>query len=275
MENTIKFSKLGLSLDVSRTAFTIFGIDIYWYGLIIAAGLVFAFIYAVKEAAKQNIKQDDLLNMFIIAVPCSVIGARLYYVIFSLSEYKNNLIDIFNIRGGGLAIYGGIIAAFLTVIIYCRRKKINPYTVLDILAVGLLIGQAIGRWGNFVNGEAFGSETTSPLAMTIITDGLTVAENVHPTFLYESAWNAAGIFILLMYKRKKLFEGELFSLYLFWYGLGRFMIEKLRADSLYIGDIKVSQIVSAIIIFIGIIFIIRGRKLAKLNENSDELNIDL
>ena len=263
MENMIKFENLGLTFNISRSAFSIFGIDIYWYGIIIATGLILAFIYATREAEKTGLKQDDLLNMFIIAVPCAIIGARLYYVIFSFSDYRSNLSDIFKIREGGLAIYGGVIAAFLTVLIYCKRKKINLNKVLDILAVGLLIGQSIGRWGNFVNGEAFGSETASVFAMTIITDGSEIAKNVHPTFLYESVWNFIGIIFLLLYKRKKAFDGELFSLYLFWYGLGRFFIESLRSDSLYIGSLKVSQLVSLLILILGIIFVIRGRRLAR------------
>ena len=267
MENIIKFENLGLTFNINRSAFSVFGIDIYWYGIIIAAGLIFAFIYATREAEKTGLKQDDLLNMFIIAVPCAIIGARLYYVIFSFNEYKNNLSDIFKIREGGLAIYGGVIAAFLTVLIYCKKKRLNLYKVLDILAVGLLIGQSIGRWGNFVNGEAFGSATSSLFAMTVITDGLEIAKNVHPTFLYESVWNSTGLIIILLYKHKKAFDGELFSLYLFWYGLGRFFIEALRSDSLYIGSLKVSQLVSLLILILGIIFVIRGRKLASKTDD--------
>jgi len=265
MENIIKFESLGLTFNINRSAFSIFGIDIYWYGIIIAAGLLLAFFYAVREADKTGISQDDLLNLFLFSLPAAIIGARLYYVIFSFSDYKNNLMEIFNIREGGLAVYGGIIGATAIIFIYCKKKKISPYTILDILSVGLLIGQSLGRWGNFVNGEAFGSETNSLFAMTIITDGITIAKYVHPTFFYESIWNLLGIFVLLIYKRKKLFSGELFALYMVWYGLGRTLIEKLRSDSLMIGNIRVSQLLSFIIFIAGIYFIIRGRKHKKNN----------
>ena len=260
MENIIKFENLGLTFNINRTAISIFGLNIYWYGVIIAFGLIIAFIYATKEAEKKGITQDDLLNLFIIALPCAIVGARLYYVIFSFNDYKNNLLEIFNIRGGGIAIYGAIIGASLAVFLYCRKKKVDLFKVLDIFAVGLLIGQAIGRWGNFVNGEAFGGTTSTLFAMTIIKDGTTIAQNVHPTFLYESIWNFLGLIILLLYKRKQVFKGELFSLYLLWYGLGRFLIEGLRADSLYIGAFKASQLLSFVLFILGVCLTIRGRK---------------
>lgn len=263
MENIISFEKIGLSFNVSRTAFSFLGIDVYWYGIIIALGLISAFIYGSYASEKEGISQNDFLNMFIIAVPCAIIGARLYYCIFSFDEYKDNLTDIFNLRQGGLAIYGGVIAAAIVVLVYCKIKKIKYTKVLDILAVGLLIGQCIGRWGNFVNGEAFGTAANHFLAMTIVSNGRTIAENVHPTFLYESLWNLLGIAVLLIYKRKRLFSGELFCLYMVWYGFGRMFIEGLRTDSLYIGDYRISQLLSAVILIVGILLIIRGRKLKK------------
>lgn len=259
MENIVKFENLGLIFHLNRIAFSIFGINIYWYGLIIATGLIIAFMYAIREAEKVNLSQDDLLNLFLIAVPCAIIGARLYYVIFSFSDYRNDLASIFNLREGGLAVYGGIIAATVAIFIYCKIRYISPYKVLDILAVGLLIGQGIGRWGNFVNGEAFGAKTSSVFAMTIISDGAKIAKGVHPTFLYESLWNFFGLIVLILYKKKKKFEGELISLYMVWYGLGRVWIEALRADSLYMGNIKISQFVSLILLIFGIFFIIKGR----------------
>ena len=269
MQNTIIFEKLGLTFTVNRTAFSVFGIDVYWYGIIIATSLVIAFIYASYAIKKENIDQNDFLNMFLIAVPCAIIGARLYYCIFNFAEYKDNLLEVFNLRNGGLAIYGGIIAAVLVIIIYCKIKKISSLKILDILAVGLLIGQCIGRWGNFVNGEAYGCETSNFLAMTIIKNGITVAKNVHPTFLYESLWNLLGILVLLVYKKRRLFYGEIFYLYMIWYGFGRMFIERLRTDSLYIGSVRVSQLVSAIILIAGILLIIHGRKLVKLKEQTN------
>ncbi len=260
MVNNILFSGIGLDLTVSRSLFAVFGIDIYAYGVIIALGLVLAFWYGVKEADRVGLKQDDLLNMFLIAVPLAIVGARLYYVAFSWESYSDNLSEIFNIRNGGLAIYGGIIAAVLTIFVYCRIKKISMGMVLDILCVGLLIGQAVGRWGNFFNGEAFGSETSLPWAMTIIRDGITIAESVHPTFLYESLWNALGIVVLLLYKKRKSFNGELFCAYMVWYGLGRMFIEGLRADSLYIGVFRVSQILALISLVAGIVLIVINKR---------------
>lgn len=259
MINQISFPFLGLEFEINRVAFSIFGMPIYAYGLIIALGLVLAFVYAVHETKKVGISQDDLLNMLIIAVPVSVICARLYYVIFSWEYYKDNLSEIFNIRGGGIAIYGAVIGAVAVVLIYCKIKKLSFGKVVDVLAVGLLIGQAVGRWGNFVNGEAFGESTTLPWAMTVIRDGRVVADMAHPTFVYESLWNTIGILVLVFCKSKKTFEGEVFCEYMIWYGIGRMFIEGLRTDSLFIGPIRISQLLSLCLVIIGIIIIV-GKK---------------
>ncbi len=260
MINQITFPGLGLNFDISRSLFSVFGIPVYTYGLIIAFGVILGFAYASKETKRQGISQDDFLNMFLLAVPVAIVSARLYYVIFSWSSYKDNLWEIFNIRGGGLAIYGGVIGASATVLIYCVKKNINKGTVFDILAVGLLIGQAIGRWGNFVNGEAFGAETALPWAMTVRRESMLIAYSVHPTFFYESILNALGILALCLYKRKKIFEGEIFCGYMVWYGFTRMIIEGLRADSLYIGVFRVSQILSGLLFATGLIIIIKNRK---------------
>lgn len=260
MLNNILFTGLGIDITISRVLFSVFGIDIYAYGAIIALGFILAFWYGTKEADRVGLGQDDLLNMFLIAVPLAIVGARLYYVIFSWSDYKNNLSEIFNIRNGGLAVYGGVIAAVLVVFVYCRKKKISMGLVLDILCIGLLIGQSIGRWGNFFNGEAFGSQTSLPWAMTIISDGQTIAQNVHPTFFYESLWNALGVIVLTLYKKKKSFNGELFCGYMIWYGFGRMLIEGLRTDSLYIGAFRVSQLLSLALVVAGIVIIIINKK---------------
>lgn len=262
MINTISFPNLGISFDISRVAFSIFGIDVFWYGILIALGLGLAFVYAWFEAPKAGLKRDDLLNMLIIALPVAVICARLYYVIFSFDIYRGDWLSVFDIRSGGIAIYGAVIGAALAVVIYCRVKKISIGITLDILAIGLLIGQAVGRWGNFVNGEAFGSVTSLPWAMSIENASGQVAAMVHPTFLYESLWNAAGIGVLLFYKKIKIWNGELFCAYAVWYGLGRVWIEGLRTDSLYFGPLRVSQIVALLSIIIGlaIIIIVRLKK---------------
>lgn len=259
MNNVITFPGLGLTFEVNRAAFHIFGIPVYWYGLLIALGLILAIVYGIREAKKTGVSQDDLLNMILIAVPVAIVCARLYYVIFSWDMYKDDLLSVFDIRNGGLAIYGGVIGACLVIFFYCRRKHLSLGAVLDILAVGLLIGQAIGRWGNFVNGEAFGGPTQLPWAMSIRQDGEIIAQGVHPTFLYESLWNAAGIVILLVYKRWKSFRGEVFCGYLIWYGLGRMWIEGLRADSLYIGNLRVSQILAGLTVLAGAGILLYGR----------------
>lgn len=260
MSNVISFPNLGLSFTVNRAALTIGNFSVYWYGIIIACGLVLAVIYGIHESKRTGIDGDDFFNMLLIALPTAIVCARVYYVVFSWDLYKDSLMSVFDIRSGGLAVYGGIIGAVAVIFTYCRRKKIRVGIVLDLLAVGLLIGQCIGRWGNFVNGEAFGDVTELPWAMTVKSGGTIVAESVHPTFLYESLWNFIGIFVLLGYKRIKKFRGELFCAYLSWYGLGRAMIEGLRADSLYIGSVRVSQLLAVCCFAAGIFLILYGRK---------------
>ncbi len=268
MINNISFPGLGLEFEVNRVAFTVFGVDIYAYGFLIAVGMCIAFFYGSREAKRIGVSQDDLFNLILCALPAAVIGARLYYVIFEWSSYKDNLASIFNLREGGLAIYGGVIGAAVAIFAYCKIKKLSIGKKLDILAVGLLIGQTVGRWGNFVNGEAFGGATTLPWAMTIVHNGELVAESVHPTFLYESLWNALGIVVLLLYKRKKTFNGEVFCGYMVWYGIGRAMIEGLRADSLYLGPLRVSQILSVCLVIAGIAIVVYNRK--KLKKGIDK-----
>lgn len=260
MINHVSFPMLGLEFEINRVAFSVFGMPVYGYGIIIALGLALAFVYATYQTKKVGISQDDFLNMLIIALPVSIICARLYYVIFSWDYYKNNLTEIFNIRGGGIAIYGAVIGAAMVVLVYCRFKKLKIGKVLDVLAVGLLIGQAVGRWGNFINGEAFGETTALPWAMTIVQKGRTIANMAHPTFFYESLWNAFGVLALVLYNRKKAFEGETFCGYMVWYGIGRMFIEGLRTDSLFIGSVRVSQLLSLCIVVAGVVLIAAKRK---------------
>ena len=258
MINNISFPNLGLEFKINRAAFTIGSFSVYWYGILIALGLFLAIWYGYAECRRTGFNSDHMINMLLIALPLAIVCARAYYVIFNFDLYRDDLLSILDIRSGGIAIYGAVIGAFLSVYFYCRKNKLCLGTVLDLLAVGLLIGQAIGRWGNFVNGEAYGGYTTLPWAMTIENNGRLVAESVHPTFLYESLWNSIGVFLLLLLKKRKRFEGELFSSYMIWYGLGRFMIEGLRADSLYIGPLRISQLVSLCILIAGIIIIIKN-----------------
>ncbi len=270
MVNIISFPGLGLRFEVPRSFLSIGDTPIFTYGILIALGVCLAFIYAVYESRRLGISQDDFLNMFLIGVPSAIVGARLYYVVFSWADYKNDLWEIFNIRGGGLAIYGGIIGAAISILIYCRVKKINKWKIFDLLSVGLLIGQGIGRWGNFVNGEAFGKDTLLPWAMTIERNGYLIAESVHPTFFYESVLNLLGAVILFSLRKKKTFDGELFCGYMIWYGSIRTVIEGLRADSLYIGEFRVSQLLSLLLVAIGIALIVINRKKMKKPLTKDE-----
>lgn len=250
MENVIAFPELGLSVTVNRVAFNLFGKDIYWYGIIIAAGFALALLYCSKRIAQFGFTKDMLFDAVLLALPTAIVCARLYYVVWEWDYYSQHPGDIIAIWHGGIAIYGGVIGALLAVGIYGRHKKISIPGTFDVAALGLLIGQCIGRWGNFINGEAHGTVTDSILGMTVNGQG-----PFHPTFLYESVWNLVG-FILLHVLSKKWyrFRGQIFLSYLIWYGAGRAWIEGLRTDSLYIGatDIRVSQLVAIVSCVIGI-----------------------
>ncbi len=244
------------------THFTIFGFNIYFYAVIIASGFILAVLYILRRRDDFGLSQDNVLDMFIIAVPSGIVGARLYYVLFHPEGYfgAGNWLNIFNVRNGGLAIYGGVIAAVIAILIYSRKKKIPAAVFFDVGALGLLIGQMIGRWGNFFNREAYGYETDMPWKMGLISD--TGTFYVHPTFLYESLWNLIGfIWIHRFSKKHRQYDGEIFLLYAAWYGLGRFMIEALRTDSLYLfqTDIRISQLVAALSFGVAVYLLIRIR----------------
>ncbi len=267
MDAVISFGKGGPVFHINRVAFSIGNIEVYWYGLIIGLAILVGVCLALVEIKKTDLTLDDFLNMFLIGVPVAIVCARLYYVIFSWDMYKDNPLEIFNLRGGGIAIYGALIGIFLMIIIYSRIKKIRLGVPFDILGGIVPFCQAIGRWGNFVNGEAFGRQTNLPWAMTIEREiyplaevAFVVAENVHPTFLYESLWNLLTGIFLWIYKKHKKFEGEVFCLYLISYGIGRFLIEGLRTDSLYLGPFRVSQLVALATALVGIIIIYKNRK---------------
>ncbi len=228
MTNEISFPKLGLNFEVCEVAFEAFGRSIYWYAIIIATGFLLAVLYGMKRRKEFDLTEDNIIGMLMLAVPLAIICARLYYVIFNFEPYRHDLKRIFYIWEGGIAIYGAIIGAIIAAAIYCRFKKISIIRFFDIGALGLMIGQSIGRWGNFVNCEAYGGQTTLPWGMSI--NGF---DPVHPTFLYESLWNAVGFIVLHFYSKKRKFNGEIFWLYVAWYGIGRAIIEGLRTDSLY------------------------------------------
>lgn len=233
---------------MDRVAFTIFGIDVMWYGVLIATGMLIGIALAIREAKRVGISEDDVLNIAIIAIPVAIICARLYYVIFSWDYYSQNPGEIFNIRGGGLAIHGGLIGGILTGFIYAKVKKLDFFKTADAVMVGMPLAQAIGRWGNFINGEAHGGPTSLPWG--IMVDGV----KVHPTFLYESIWDF-GIFLFIMFymRKKKTYEGEVIVSYITLYSIGRFFIEGLRTDSLMFGPIRMAQFVSLVGVIGGLI----------------------
>ncbi|RHS84494.1 prolipoprotein diacylglyceryl transferase [Butyricicoccus sp. OM04-18BH] len=241
MEHTIGFPNLGLEFTLSRVACTVLGKDIYWYGIIICAGFILAALYVNSRTKDFGITSDNLTDCLIICVPLGIICARIYYVVFEWGYYAQHPGEIIAIWKGGIAIYGGIIGTLIGLFVYSRVKKLSLASLCDLAAFGLLIGQCIGRWGNFVNGEAHGGPTTLPWGMTI--DGQSM---VHPTFLYESLWNLAGFVLLHFYSKKRRFKGEIALLYAAWYGAGRAWIEGLRTDSLYIGSVRVSQLLAII-----------------------------
>lgn len=265
--NYVGFPGLNLQFNISRVAFTVFGKDVYFYGLIIAAGLVIAAAVCGYLMKKDGFPPDTVTDIVLFAAPVGIICARLYYCIFNFAEYKDDLVSIFKIWNGGLAIYGAIIGATVTAYLYCRHKKYDVKKVFDICVIGLLIGQIIGRWGNFFNVEAYGGETDLPWRMEIMGSyGKLIC--VHPTFLYESLWNLLGLIVILIYRKHKRFDGEIFLMYVSWYGLGRGFIEGLRADSLYIGMFRVSQIIGFLSFAIAFAIIIINRKRVKKYEKN-------
>lgn len=276
----IEFPNLwGLNFNIDRVAFNVFDVDIFWYGIIIAIAFMTAILLAMKDSRKLGFDSEMVVDLAIIVIPVAIIFARLFYVFSKWSEFKDNPIDIFNTRLGGLAIYGGVIGAIITVYLFAKFKKINVLRLCDFGAVYLVLGQAIGRWGNFVNQEAFGSNTDLPWGMTGDTIryylmelsldqdmldklGVTIdpSRPVHPTFLYESLICLGIFFFLLWYRRRKKFEGEVFFMYMALYGTGRFFIEGLRLDSLMIGSLRISQVLAFIFVITSLTAIILKRK---------------
>lgn len=292
----IRFPGLGVVLHNLKNGFTIFGIEVKFYGIIIAFGFLAAYIIVSKEAKRTGQNDELYLDYALWLIIPSIIGARLYYIIFSWRDYfqagkgfKDTFIDIINIRNGGLAIYGGIIAGVIVTILFARKRKVSFPLMADTISMGLLIGQIMGRWGNFFNREAFGEYTDSIFAMCIPVDyfsenaslnGLVssgvitqkMAEHVvtidgmhwisvHPTFLYESLWNLALLILIMVYRKHKKFDGELFLMYLWGYGLGRVWIEGLRTDSLMISglNIRVSQLLAAVCVLAASIVLVKKR----------------
>lgn len=280
----IAFPNIGIYIPHLPKGITIGGFTIAFYGMIIAAGMLSGLWLACHQAQRTGQKKEVYTDFAIYAIIFSLIGARLYYVVFSWENYKDDLLQIFNTRGGGMAIYGAVIAAVLTAIIYCKVKKYNFFLLADTAVGGLVLGQIIGRYGNFFNREAFGEYTNSLFAMRLRVDQVNPANitelmrshmttvdgvqyiQVHPTFLYESLWNILVLILILVFTTKKKFNGEIFLLYLVGYALGRVWIEGLRTDQLQIGStgIAVSQVLSGAIVIVGVVvWICVRRKLGK------------
>ena len=288
MHMFIDFPNLGIHLEHVGKALTIAGFDIAYYGMAIGLGILAGLSVAMMEAKRTGQNPDTYIDVAMYGVVFGIIGARIYYVAFSWDMYKDDLLSILNLRQGGLAIYGGVIAAVITVFVFAKIKKIHPGLILDTAGPGLVLGQAFGRWGNFFNREAFGGPTDSLFAMCIpteyfvekgnltalvnsgtITQEMIAVENydamqwisVHPTFLYESLWNILILIIIIVYRKHKKFDGELGLIYLWGYGLGRVWIEALRTDSLMVPgiDMKVSQLIAAICVLAASIVLVRMR----------------
>ena len=263
MSQVISFPHLGLEFNVDPNAFTLFGRDIKWYAIIILTGMILAVLFSIYEGKRTGVSTDTILDIALICIPTGIICARIYYVIFQWEQY-DSFWEMLQIWNGGLAIYGGIIGGTVSAFIYCYVKKVSFGELADLGGFGFLIGQAIGRWGNFMNGEAYGCETSLPWGMVIEYETM---YPVHPTFLYESLWNVIGFLLLFFYRKHKKFSGEIFLLYVVWYGLGRAWVEGLRADSLYLFEsgIRVSQLLAISAVVVGLIVILIKRyKLRKI-----------
>ncbi|TYA11111.1 prolipoprotein diacylglyceryl transferase [Paenibacillus faecis] len=290
------------TLLLNPIAFSIGGLDVHWYGLILGAGALMGLLLAIREGKRFNIPQEFFMDLLLLGVPSAIIGARIYFVAFKWEDYKNNLLDIFKIWNGGIAIYGALIGAIICAVIFVRRRGYNFWRIADICAPGLIIGQMIGRWGNFVNQEAYGGPTTEAFLRdhlhlpSFIVNQMNVAGTFHhPTFLYESLWNLVGLLLLFVLRRQKFLRaGELFFSYFIWYSIGRFFIEALRTDSLafqgaswlasfinglwapmtwfgfeqgYLaptyGNVRISQLLALLIIAAAIVLIIVRRRTVK------------
>lgn len=287
----ISFVHLGIAIQELRNHISVFGFRIAYYGIIIGLGMLAGIWIAQSDAKRRGQDPEIYLDFALYGIIFGIIGARIYYVIFEWDYYKENLLQIFNLRAGGLAIYGGVLASALTLFIFIRVKKLSFFSMADSAVLGLVTGQIIGRWGNFFNCEAFGGYTDSLFAMRIkrslvnpamlnsdvlnhlITEGGVEFIQVHPTFLYESCWNLCVLCFLLWYRKRKKFDGEIFWLYLLGYGMGRFWIEGLRTDSLILfgTGIAVSQALSMVLMLsAAVVLVCRHRNLQRNTEGEDE-----
>ena len=262
---------------MDRVMFSIGPITVYWYSFLIILAVIIGYNMIINYSKKINYKTGAIIDMILGVVMSAIIGARIYYVVFNFEAYKDDLFEILMIWNGGLAIYGAIIGGMLYILYYCKKKDLSFIKLLDIFSLPLLLGQAIGRWGNFFNSEAYGGKTTyealkSMFIPEVIIEGMYI-DGVYrvPTFLYESLWCLVGVVILYFIRKRDLqLNGRQISFYLIWYGIGRFFIEGLRSDSLYLGDFRISQIVSVGLIIIGVLIrVFMSRKNKKANSGGD------
>lgn len=279
MTNLVQFPALGLSLTINRVAISIGGFNIYWYGIILAAGLMGGLLFAFRYGPDFGIDTDRMVDVVVIGTVMAIVCARIYYVAMAPFEY-GSVWEMIDLRNGGIAIYGGLIGAFVFGGLACKWRKIPLLQMFDLVAMGFLIGQGIGRWGNFVNQEAFGCNTTLPWGMyseatksylaqnaaKLASEGMTVdpAMPVHPTFLYESIWCLVGFLLLFRFMKKRCFHGEVFLLYAVWYGCGRFWIEGLRTDSLMLSaalNLRASQVVAAVSVLVALALEVHFRRI--------------
>ncbi len=254
MSNAISFPKLGLSFEINRTAFSVFGRNIYWYALIIVTGFILGTLFVAHNAKKKGIKTEYIWDIALYGLVFGIIGARIYYCIFDFDTIKDNFWKIFAIHEGGLAIYGAIIGAIITAFVYCRVKKLDVLQIFDLACQGLFIGQAIGRWGNFVNAEVYGLKTSLAWGMSI--NG---SSPVHPLFLYESLWNVLGLLLVLAFCKKIKTNGLIFFFYIAWYSFGRFFLEGMRETEFILKvteNVGISQVVAIIGVLCGIVGIV-------------------
>lgn len=288
MKNHISFPGLGIKeFTIDPVAFTIFGKDVMWYGVIISVGILLAISYVLYRAKhNEGIKHDDVYDYAIYVVLFGVIGARLYYVLTEFDQYKGKtfletLKNSIAIWEGGLAIYGGIIAGGITLAIVSKIKKIKPGKAFDMVAPAVMLGQLIGRWGNFCNGEAYGwseNVATFPLRMHLRKTEISYGREdeifsgfVHPTFLYESLWNLIGFILINLFYKKKKYDGQVFFMYITWYGFGRMLIEGLRTDSLYVGDFRISQVIGFLCFFFGLSILTAMEIVIRLRKKDEKL----
>ena len=253
--SVISFPSLGISVNPPRSI-SLGPLNIYFYGIIIACGLVLAVLYCMNRSKEFGIQEDDILDGVLWVTPFAICCARAYYCIFAWHEYAANPISVLYIWNGGLAIYGGVIGAIIGVTVLCKLKKIKLLAMLDLVLLGFLIGQSIGRWGNFMNREAFGAPTDSFFRMGLYNTLTGQTEYYHPTFLYESVWNLCGFLLLHFLSKRRKYDGQIALCYAAWYGLGRCLIEGLRMDSLYWGSFRVSQVLAGISCVVAVIVLI-------------------